>query len=363
MSCTDAIFPAPMHVRVRRGVRSRQPDADIAADPFHERSHLARFRAHLLGADFEFETGSPQLRRLVEWAYGGLPEHRLPSPAPRIHVKLVLGSKPQRGRSARAPRVELLSGRGLLGGATARSDLAIIAPRELSALIVASRDMFEFRYETRYELIEFAVFTLAARALRLVPLHAACVGQGGRGLILIGASGTGKSTASLHCALNGLELVSEDSLFIEPTAMLATGVANFVHVRRSSLRYLPKATAAALGRSPVIRRRSGVEKLEISLRHPSFCVAAAPVKVAGVVFITSRRAATGRLLKELPTGESLRRIHATQPYAASRAGWGQFIRNIAAAPAYELMRGGHPRDSVQVLQGLLTAGAALLEKK
>jgi hypothetical protein len=58
--------------------------------------------------------------------------------------------------------------------------------------------MLRFPYHARYELIEFAVFTLAARAQGLVPLHAACVGEEGRGLLLMGESGAGKSTASLH---------------------------------------------------------------------------------------------------------------------------------------------------------------------
>jgi serine kinase of HPr protein (carbohydrate metabolism regulator) len=54
-------------------------------------------------------------------------------------------------------------------------------------------------YLTRYELIEFAVFTLAQRVQGLVPLHAACVGRAGRGLLLMGGSGAGKSTLALHC--------------------------------------------------------------------------------------------------------------------------------------------------------------------
>ena len=36
-----------------------------------------------------------------------------------------------------------------------------------------------------------AVFTLAARVQQLVPLHAACVGLKGRGVLIMGASGAG----------------------------------------------------------------------------------------------------------------------------------------------------------------------------
>ena len=49
----------------------------------------------------------------------------------------------------------------------------------------------------RYEMLEFAVFTLASRVQGVVPLHAACIGRRGRGLLLMGDSGAGKSTAAL----------------------------------------------------------------------------------------------------------------------------------------------------------------------
>ena len=77
-----------------------------------------------------------------------------------------------------------------------------------------------------------------------MPLHAACVGQGGRGVLLIGESGAGKSTASLHCLLRGLDFVSEDSIFATPDTMLATGVANFLHVRCDSLHSVPASAAS-----------------------------------------------------------------------------------------------------------------------
>src|SRR3546814_4333811 len=95
--------------------------------------------------------------------------------------------------------------------------------------------MLDWPYHLRYELIEFAVFLLAARCQRPVPLHAACVGRGGRGILLLGASGSGKSTLVLHSLLQGLDVLSEDAVFVQPDGMLATGVANFLHVRAAAL--------------------------------------------------------------------------------------------------------------------------------
>jgi hypothetical protein len=169
---------------------------DISADPFHEQAlPVSRARMQLLGSAFEFECGSPELRRLVDWAYADLPRHKLSEVPPRIRVRLALAPRARRRAQADPPRIEMLSGAGLLCGTTSASDFAVLSGDHRSALVVVSRDMLRFPYHTRYELIEFAVFTLAARAQGLMPLHGACVGHDGRGLLLFGDSGAGKSTA------------------------------------------------------------------------------------------------------------------------------------------------------------------------
>lgn len=88
------------------------------------------------------------------------------------------------------------------------------------AMLVVSEDMLAHAYHLRYELIEFAVFLLAARGIGLVPLHGACVGQRGRSVLLLGASGAGKSTLALHSLLHGLEVLSEDGVFVAPDSCL-----------------------------------------------------------------------------------------------------------------------------------------------
>src|SRR6202042_2166135 len=141
-------------------------------------------------------------------------------------------------------------------------------------------DMLENPYHLRYELLEFAVFVLAARALGLVPLHAACVGRHGRGILLLGASGSGKSTLALHSLLQGLDFLAEDAVFVQPESLLATGVANYLHVQADALRFVDdEATRSWISQAPVIRRRSGVEKFEVDLREERGQLAAAPLEL------------------------------------------------------------------------------------
>lgn len=247
-----------------------------------------------------------------------------------------------------------MSGGGFVGGASWPSSLVMVAPPERSALVSVSADMQPFAYHTRYELIEFAVLTLATRVQSLVPLHAACVGRSGRGLLLSGPSGSGKSTVALQCLLQGLEFVAEDGVFVEPHSMLATGLANFLHVRPDSLQWVERAQDAAMIRkSPVIKRRSGVKKFEVDLRHARYRLARAPVKLAGVVFLSAQTAIRGPLLMQLSKAELLRRLAADQVYAAHQPGWAAFRRRISRLDAFELRRGRHPLEAVAALHEVL----------
>jgi hypothetical protein len=341
-----------------------RPVGDIASDPFLERrGGLLRAHHQVLGGAFEFASESAELMGLVRWAYHGLPRHRLAAALPRMSVRLALGGGARAGTGLRRGRactradepdsLAMLSARGLLCGASPRAALAVMSAAQRTALVVVARELLRFPYHVRYELIELAVFTLAARVQGLMPLHAACIGRGGRGLLLIGDSGAGKSTAVLHGALQGLDLVAEDSLFVAPDSLLATGVANFLHVRRESLRFLPPAEAGVIRRAPVIRRRSGVRKFEIDLRHGRFRLAPRPLEIAALVSLSARRAGGGPLLAPLAPGEARSRLTASQPYAAGQPGWGTFVRRMRAVPAFELRRGSHPRESALALSALL----------
>jgi energy-coupling factor transporter ATP-binding protein EcfA2 len=187
-------------------------------------------------------------------------------------------------------------------------------------------------------------------------LHAACVGRDDRGILLVGPSGSGKSTLVLQSLLAGLDFLAEDSVLVQPAGLLATGVANFLHLRADSLRFLePAARASVLRRAAVIRRRSGVRKLEVDLRRAEFCLAKRPLRIHAVLFLSARAAARGARLVPVPRSAMLERLAASQRYAAHQPGWNAFSKRVCALPAYELRRGAHPRESVEALRELLSA--------
>jgi hypothetical protein len=252
------------------------------------------------------------------------------------------------------PPLNMLSGVGFLGGATQGSNFVVLSPQERSALVGISPQMLRYPYHTRYELIEFAVFSLAQRVQGLVSLHGACVGLGGRGVLMMGASGAGKSTVALQCLLQGLDFLSEDAVFVAPESLLATGIANFLHVPADSLRWVERAhEAAAIRRSPVIRRRSGVKKYELDLRRGGYRLARSVLRIGAVVFLSSSSAGKGPLLRPLSRSRLLAELSQAQAYAANQPEWPAFKRRVCGLGAFELRRGRHPLEAVEALRSLL----------
>ena len=135
-------------------------------------------------------------------------------------------------------------------GATLGSAFASISPAARAALIVLPQRLLRFPYNVRYELLEFAVYTLAARVQGLVPLHAACVARGDRGVLLLGPSGSGKSTLTVHALQCGWDFLAEDSVLVEPRSLRAAGIGSFLHLRGNSLRFLEPRAARAARTSP-----------------------------------------------------------------------------------------------------------------
>lgn len=328
---------------------------NASADPFAESfEHRFTFSQQILGARFRFEGNDQALVDVAQATYADLPRHQLPVAAAEFRIELRLLPRRSMVSCAEPPPVRMQSGAGLLCGVMDDSNYVVLAPGQRRALVVASADMLDAPYHVRYELIEFAVFVLATRGLGLVPLHGACVGRGGRGVLLLGASGSGKSTLALHSLLRGLDLLAEDAVFVRPESLLATGVANFLHVQADALGFIDDDGARRwIGQSPMIRRRSGVVKFEADLRLGRFKMAAQPLELAAAVFVSRERATSAHLVNPLAVTDAASRLAADQAYAASQPGWRCFEERLIRRGVYELKRGLHPGDSVDALLTLL----------
>jgi hypothetical protein len=209
----------------------------------------------------------------------------------------------------------------------------MVSAEQRRALVCVDRGMLAFPYHVRYELMEFAIYTLVPRVLGLVPLHGAAVASHGRAVLLTGPAGSGKSTAFLNCALSGLELLSEDAVFLEPRSLRATGCANFLHLRTDGMEAVRDPDLrAAIRRSPVIRRRSGVRKFEYDIRRSTMRVAPHAPRLAAVIAAVAASCAGARLLEPLSPAQALRWLRREQPYARAQDSWADFCHSLAGVP-------------------------------
>ena len=257
-----------------------------------------------------FQSNSQELLDIVDSAYRGLPPHRLSAVVPRLRIGLRLISSNPRHRRSEPEPLQMLSGAGFVGGATDASTFVVVDAAARGALINVSADMLRFPYHTRYELIEFAVFTLATRKCTGLIQIARCLRRQRSARFRVDGRQQIRQVdrVSLQC-LYGFDFVSEDSTFVVPGSMLCTGVANFVHVRSDSLRWVNSAVdAAAIRNSPVISRRSGVRKFEVDLRRRNFHLAPAPLELAAVIFLSAKSAGGRALLTPLSKAQTLRRL-------------------------------------------------------
>ena len=337
-------------------MRGQPAVTTTASDPFGEHSPTP-LRAHLrvLGAAFTVESSNAAALQLAIDAFGGMPRQRLETGARRFRMRLVV--TPHRStwlHGAKPPQPMLTAGTDLLCATVDAGNFAVIDVAQARALVSLSPAMLRRPYYARYELIELAMLTLASRGQSLVPLHAACIGARGAGILLMGPSGAGKSTLALHALAARMQLLSEDSAFVALDTLQVTGTPSYVHVTPDATRFLAEdALLQSIRRSPQISRRSGTRKYEVDVRRLPGKLAAAPLELAAVVFLSRRGAPPGNALAAIGRKALLMRLNREQPYAANLPEWREFERRITHVPAYELRRPPHPDDAVAELRAML----------
>ncbi len=91
----------------------------------------------------------------------------------------------------------------------------------------------------------------------------------------------------------------------------------------------------------------------MDLRQGGYRLAASPLKIAAVVFLSAQKAGGGPLLTPLTQSGLRDRLTEVQAYAAHQPHWLTFRRQISRVDAFELRRGAHPLESVDILRSLL----------
>ena len=306
---------------------------DIAADPFQERgAKLLRLPLHLLGGRFEFQTTSRELMRLVRWAYADLPAHRMSLPVPRCTIRLVLGEAATPASPGEPPPLTMLSGAG-----TALWRQSLGQPRHgfrAAAGGAGDRGARHAALSLSHALRADRVRGVHPRGTRAGADAAACRLRRQR------AAGSpahrverrrqvDRGAALRTCGAR--PRVGRQSVRGAAESARQRGRQLSYMCAAESLRFLSSADAALLRRSPdhppPQRRREARDRSAAAALSPRPRAARKSSR-----WWTSRRGrrAAGRCSRRLGPRELLRRLRASQPYAASQPGWGNIRRNESA---------------------------------
>ena len=341
---------------MRRKQKSKAGAAvELRADPFGERlarSHLRRYGKP--GGRLLIDTNSAALAELADIAFSGLPASCLPADQPPMRISLRLSDCASLGRVSAPPAPQFNTAAGLVTAVIDACNHAVVVPALRLARVVLSSDMLQFPYNARYELIEFALYTLATHAAGLLPVHAACVAKNNDGVLLVGDSGAGKSTLSLHCLEQGMRLLSDDTVFIDTKRMFAGALTNFVHMRPEAVPGIESTSIRQLiAGCSTIRRRSGQLKHELDLRTLGFGLATSQVPVTTIVFLQPGKRNRIPMARLSSPRSIMSLLEHTQTFGRTCAQWPAFARQAATLRCMSLARSGTPSSLARLIQSLI----------
>ena len=133
----------------------------------------------------------------------------------------------------------------------------------------------------RYHFLD-AMALLLIEALYLTPIHAACVAFQGRGLLLCGDSGAGKSSLSFACARRGWTFVSDDASFLVRGGKhnVVVGDPSHLHFRESATELFADLKSHSL--APRINGEIAIELATVKMPQMS---TASQAPIASLVFL------------------------------------------------------------------------------
>jgi hypothetical protein len=154
----------------------------------------------------------------------------------------------------------------------------------------------------RYFFIE-AIGYILLSAAHLVAVHAACIERNGRGVLLCGDSGAGKSSLAYACARRGWTYVCDDASFLvrDADVLLVTGNPYQLRLRDTAPVLFPE-----FAKVPVTSRPEGKPSLEIPTRTVPDLSIACQATISTVLFL-ERQKTFRPSLTSLPQEEALRR--------------------------------------------------------
>ena len=197
-------------------------------------SHSAEIA--VLGIVTRFETNSAYVLALIEECFAGWGPVR-PEGGDRVNVRIVV----HEGREEVdlvARHISTPDGRLLVH---TRGSIAVVDPMRRESIAYVTTGLAQERARFRVGVVEAITFALLA-AFDRHPVHAAALVRNGRALLLAGPSGTGKSTLAYLAHTQGIDVLSDDRVWVQSHPHLRVwGRTASVALQRDALARFPAA--------------------------------------------------------------------------------------------------------------------------
>lgn len=156
-----------------------------------------------------------------------------------------------------------------------------------------------------------AIANYSLTQLYLTPVHGACVSRNGRGVLLCGESGAGKTSLAYYCARNGWTYISDnESWLLRPEGTLLLGAPDRIRFRDSALELFPelkgrRATMHPNGKMSIVVAPESMSGIAVAGQCSVDYVVFLARQTGGVATIRplSPESVSGYLLSELPIYE------------------------------------------------------------
>ncbi|MGH9573824.1 MAG: HPr kinase/phosphorylase [Candidatus Acidiferrales bacterium] len=179
---------------------------------------------HPLGFNLEIATNSPEVLLAAEESWGHFGKRFM---FPPLQLRFgVLDAK----RKKRFGTPEISGQWNLIAQIADEHNFVVSNTDQGISYGWFTADLVSERAYFRYHFLE-AAFWMMATPMHLTPIHGACVNLGGRGVLLCGASGAGKSSLAYACARSGWSFLSDDSSNLVRTSDDRTVIGNPYQIR------------------------------------------------------------------------------------------------------------------------------------
>ena len=285
-----------------------------------------RRRFYPLGFAVEVVTNHPEVLEAAAESFG---HRRLRYGGTALQIRIgVTGS-----RSAKRPPDPVRREYNHLYSMVADTDnQALLDLRTGANFIWLNEGALKSRLYLRHNFLEKVVYLLLGSSV-VTDVHAGCISKDGKGILLCGDSGAGKTTLSYACARAGWTYTSDDTSYLINGSLPPRVIG---HAHRVRFRPDAKALFQELEHRAITPRMEGKASIEVPVSELPPIHTATEAVVRSIVYLKRYPEAQGTLTR-LPRGTGAERM-CKELYSAGeiRARHEEVLEKLANIPTFEL---------------------------